>query len=78
MIIKDWEKKGVNFINHLYVPEQHPVTGEVFCEMKDERHVFKACSTTVYVYYHYVTNSTAYWHMFKARLTFWCATGEIC
>jgi hypothetical protein len=43
MIIKDWEKKGVNFIDHLYVPEQHPVTNEVFCEMEDEGHVFKVC-----------------------------------
>ena len=41
MTIKDWEKKGVDFVNHLYVPELHPVTGEVFCEMEDEGHVFK-------------------------------------
>ena len=50
MTIKDWEVRSINFIDHLYVPEQHPVTGEVFCEMEDEGHVFKVCLLTVYVY----------------------------
>ena len=26
MTIKDWERKGVNFRSHLYVPERHPLT----------------------------------------------------
>ncbi len=41
MLVKQWTEKGVNFTDHLYVPEVHPVTGKVFCEMEDEGHVFK-------------------------------------
>ena len=39
--IKEWERKGVAFQSHLYVPEHHPVTGYLFCEREDEGHVFK-------------------------------------
>ena len=39
--MKQWCEKGVNFSDHLYVPEVHPVTGHTFCEMEDEGHVFK-------------------------------------
>ena len=41
---KDWERKSVNFSRHLYVPEKHPVTGENFCEIEDDGHVFKVCA----------------------------------
>ena len=47
MMIKNWEKNGVDFVNHLYVPEQHPLTSEIFCEMEDEGHVFKVCWITL-------------------------------
>ena len=40
MLIKEWDHKGVNFSQHLYVPEVHPLTGVGFCEMEDG-HVFK-------------------------------------
>ena len=41
MKIKEWDSKGILFSKHLYVPEVHPITGSVFCEMEDEGHVFK-------------------------------------
>lgn len=53
MTIQDWERKGVNFSSHLYVPEKHPVTGEYFCEMEDEGHVFKV-SLILYTVYTYL------------------------
>ena len=43
MVIKEWDQKGVNFSQHLYVPEVHPITSVGFCEMEDEGHVFKVC-----------------------------------
>ena len=39
--IQQWVNKGVNFQQHLYVPEIHPETGDVFCEREDEAHVLK-------------------------------------
>ena len=33
--------KGIPFINHLYVPEIHPLTQTGFCEREDEGHVLK-------------------------------------
>ena len=43
MLMKEWDHKGVNFSQHLYVPEVHPITGVGFCEMKDG-HVLKVCA----------------------------------
>lgn len=40
-VINEWEKKGVPFRTHLYVPEMHPISNEVFCEREDEAHVLK-------------------------------------
>lgn len=40
--IEQWESKGVPFKTHLHVPENHPITGALFCEREDEGHVFKA------------------------------------
>ena len=40
-VIKEWDQKGVNFSQHLFVPEVHPIMGVGFCEMEDEGHVFK-------------------------------------
>lgn len=39
--IDHWESEGVPFRNHLHVPEDHPLTGYMFCEREDEGHVFK-------------------------------------
>ena len=55
MTIKDWERKGVNFRSHLYVPERHPLTGEVFCDMEDEGHVFKVSLNTVHCAFYIFT-----------------------
>ena len=33
--------KGIPFINHLYVPEIHPLTQTGFCEREDEGHALK-------------------------------------
>ena len=41
--ILEWERKGVPFSQHLYVPEIHPVTKQVYFEMEDEPHVLKVC-----------------------------------
>ncbi len=41
--IMEWEKKGVPFCPHVYIPEFHPVTGTRFHEREDEAHVFKVC-----------------------------------
>ena len=36
----EWEKKGVPFRSHVYVPEVKPLTGIPFHEREDEAHVF--------------------------------------
>ncbi len=41
--VTEWEKKGVPFSSHMYVPEIHPLTGLPFHEREDEAHVFKVC-----------------------------------
>lgn len=43
-IVREWQRKGVPFRDHLYVPEIHPDTGVEFCEREDEGHVFKVSS----------------------------------
>lgn len=44
--ILEWEKKGVPFHQYIYVPEIHPVSKQVYCEMEDEAHVLKVCVCT--------------------------------
>ena len=39
--VRSWDEKGVPFRTHLYVPENHPITGNEFHEREDEAHVFK-------------------------------------
>lgn len=39
--LDQWLEKGVNFKQHLYVPEVHPNSGDIFCEREDEAHVLK-------------------------------------
>ena len=39
--ILEWEKKGVPFRSHIYVPEFHPITHCSFQEREDKAHVLK-------------------------------------
>ena len=39
--VLEWEKKGVPFRSHLYVPEVHPITKCPFHEREDETHILK-------------------------------------
>ena len=53
--IKQFEVKGVRFQSHLYVPEKHPVTNDIFFEWEDEAHLIKVCflidvSKILYIY----------------------------
>ena len=47
----DWDKKGVPFKTHFYVPEVHPITGAEFHKREDDAHVLK-------VQYHMYTHKT--------------------
>ena len=51
----EWEKKGVPFRSHVYVPEIHPLTGVPFHEREDEAHVFKVCDHVCKHKYMYMT-----------------------
>ena len=35
--LMQWEEKGVNFSQHLYVPEIHPYSGDVFVKERMKR-----------------------------------------
>jgi len=37
--IREFELKGVPFSTYMYVPEQHPDTGDLFYERKDDAHI---------------------------------------
>ena len=39
--IQMWQSKGVPFDIHLYVPEIHPDTNEIFYEQEDVVHLLK-------------------------------------
>ena len=46
--IQLWEDKGIEFRTYLYVPEQHPDSGDIFYEREDEAHVLKVdCTCTL-------------------------------
>ena len=50
----DWDRKGVPFKVHFYVPEVHPITGAEFHEREDDAHVLKVHYHTpsdMYMYY---------------------------
>ena len=49
--ILQWEG-GIEFKTHMYVPEVHPETHDVFYEREDEAHVLKVniCVHTQHVY----------------------------
>ena len=40
-MVDDFSKDGVNFRDHLYVPERDPRTNEFFHEREDHSHVLK-------------------------------------
>ena len=40
-VVQRYDASGVPFRTHLHVPEFHPVSGSVFYEREDERHVLK-------------------------------------
>jgi len=40
-IISKYEENGVPFRTHMYVPEVHPATGQVFYEREDDAHLLK-------------------------------------
>lgn len=41
-----WHSQGVHFRHYLYIPEMHPLTGQMFIEREDEGHVFKVYTCT--------------------------------
>lgn len=36
-----WDSHKVPFRSHFYVPEKHPITGDVFHEREDDGHILK-------------------------------------
>ena len=42
--IRKFVGQGIPFNIHMYVPEHHPDTNEVFFEREDEAHLIKVCS----------------------------------
>ena len=39
--VRDYDKKGIPFCTHMYVPEMHPTTGREYHEREDDAHVLK-------------------------------------
>ena len=39
--VHQYDEDGIPFRTHLYVPEVHPDTGELFMEREDEGHILK-------------------------------------
>ncbi len=39
--VLEYEKKGVPFRRHMYVPEIHPISGLEYHEREDDAHVLK-------------------------------------
>ena len=46
--VLEWEKKGVPFKSHIYVPEVHPITKCPFHEREDETHILKVYLLLIY------------------------------
>lgn len=40
-IVREYDRNGILFRTHLYVPEVHPETGNLFYEREDPGHVLK-------------------------------------
>jgi len=41
--IRKFKGQGILFNVHMYVPEHHPVTNEIFFEREDDAHLIKVC-----------------------------------
>ena len=41
--IRKFESQGIPFNVHMYVPEYHPDTNEIFFEREDDAHLIKVC-----------------------------------
>ena len=39
--VRGYDKKGVPFCTHMYVPEIHPITDREYHEREDDAHVLK-------------------------------------
>ena len=39
--VREWNRQGVPFCTHAYVPETDPITGEEFHEREDHGHLLK-------------------------------------
>ena len=68
--ILQWEEGGIEFKTHMYVPEVHPETHDVFYEREDEAHVLKV---NIYVYIHSVCTSCASVHTYNNYCTCMCS-----
>ena len=42
--VLEYDRSGIPFCSHIYVPEVHPGTGKVYHEREDPGHVLKVCS----------------------------------
>jgi len=40
-VVSSYEENGMPFRTHVYVPEVHPATNEIFYEREDEAHLLK-------------------------------------
>lgn len=81
--ILEWEKKGVPFRQYIYVPEIHPVSKQVYCDMGDEAHVLKVCVCTFYLHValsfkHATLILTETSWKYKERWTRQISTGMLC
>ncbi len=47
--IRRWDKQGVPFCTHAYVPEKDPVTGNRFHEREDHAHLLKVYNKLTHV-----------------------------
>ena len=51
--VLEYEKRGVPFRTHLYVPEVHPISGQEYHEREDDAHVLKVHVHVFRVCIHY-------------------------
>ena len=47
--VRQWNRQGVPFCTHVYVPETDPVTGEEFHEREDHGHLLKVYILAVHI-----------------------------
>ncbi len=49
-LVHKWDREGIPFKQHVYVPEVHPLTGKTYHEREDEPHVLKVHCTCTDMY----------------------------